>query len=194
MAGDDAALLVNEDRVGEAKLPNAGGDLCHLRVGVHARVPRVWDEPRHVPPLDPISGPQLPRGSHPTPIRQFRNAEDLTPGRSRPPRRQTFDPPPRGGLRAHRSLASECLRTFAGCEAAGDFQPINRRLLGPSRACVLRLAQSTIGRHAGGIRHAYAALRTSSTTDGAQHVVRPARRRASSAAGAPCGSLMLREA
>ena len=44
VAGDDAAVGVDQHRIGEAELGDAGGDLCHLRGGVGARVAGVRDQ------------------------------------------------------------------------------------------------------------------------------------------------------
>ena len=42
VAGNDAVVFVNQDRVGKAELADAGGQLRYLRVVVGSAVSRVW--------------------------------------------------------------------------------------------------------------------------------------------------------
>ena len=44
MPGDDPALGIDQDRVGEAERPDRGGDLLDLPLGMGARVARIGDE------------------------------------------------------------------------------------------------------------------------------------------------------
>ena len=46
VAGDNAVLLVDQHRVGEAKFAHRGGDLRDLLVAVRARVSGVGDQRR----------------------------------------------------------------------------------------------------------------------------------------------------
>jgi hypothetical protein len=52
--GEDAALLVNQDRRGEPELDHTRRDLVHLRVRVRARVALVWAQALDRPQLDPV--------------------------------------------------------------------------------------------------------------------------------------------
>jgi len=44
VAGNDAAVGIDQHRVGEAEFAHAGGELRHLRLGVRAAVARVGNE------------------------------------------------------------------------------------------------------------------------------------------------------
>ena len=46
MAGDDAVLAIDQDRVGPAELADRRGDLRHLRIAVRAGVLRKRDQSR----------------------------------------------------------------------------------------------------------------------------------------------------
>ncbi len=52
MAGDDAVVVVDQDRVGPAEGPDGGGDLGHLLVGMGPGIAGIGDEVRHRPVLD----------------------------------------------------------------------------------------------------------------------------------------------
>jgi len=54
VAGQDAALLVDQDRVGPAELDHRGCDLVHLLVAVRARVALVRTQLVDRPQLDPV--------------------------------------------------------------------------------------------------------------------------------------------
>ena len=55
VAGDDAAVGVDQDRVGKAELPNAGGDLIDLCVRMGARVPGERRQRGYVDALDAVA-------------------------------------------------------------------------------------------------------------------------------------------
>ncbi len=57
MAGDDVALLVDQDRHRPAKFPDRRRDLGDLLVGMGPGVPRVWHQGRHGPALDGVGRP-----------------------------------------------------------------------------------------------------------------------------------------
>ena len=44
MAGDDAALAIDQDGLGPAKLHDAGSDLGNLGWRMRARIARVWQQ------------------------------------------------------------------------------------------------------------------------------------------------------
>ena len=52
MARDDAGVAINQDRIRETELADAGGDLRDLGVGVRARILRIGDQPVERPMLD----------------------------------------------------------------------------------------------------------------------------------------------
>jgi hypothetical protein len=52
VAGDNAVLFVDQQRVGEAKFADRGGNLRDLLVGVGARVSGVGDQRRAPAPND----------------------------------------------------------------------------------------------------------------------------------------------
>ena len=54
MAGDDAALRVDQDRIGPAELDDRGCDLRDLAVVVRAGVARIGNQPIERPVLDRI--------------------------------------------------------------------------------------------------------------------------------------------
>ena len=61
VAGEDASVLVDQDRVGPAELDHARRDLVHLRLAVRARIPLVRAQAVDRPELDPLRERDQPR-------------------------------------------------------------------------------------------------------------------------------------
>ncbi len=83
MAGQDAGVLVDQDRVGPTELDHAGRDLVDLRLAVRARVALVRAQPLDRPQLDPVRERDQPGALRC--IGQVRTSCDRCDGRDRVP-------------------------------------------------------------------------------------------------------------